>query len=465
MEISEPTKIVFYVSRIFGLAPYVIKRTSKGKIIDYKRNAFLIVYSLGLVFCLAGLTYKGIFFDVTSKKPIRMKTATSKVVTILDVSVVVSACICGTLSGIWGLQFVRELNQRLNEADEILSLYVRERNRGRQRRKGMLMLGLVSFIITGALSLDIWVWYRIADKIKNEYSDSSANVLGYFPFYCLYYILMMFHVLFAQAALGIGSRYRDLNIALCEMFPQCKFNSLPQLLLAGVLSYLLLHCLHLFTLILVNRVPHIDLSPISSINIETEKTLPIEITPRKGMANVLHGIQRKRNYSSKRIISDLAEIHASLSYGIVLVSKTFGIALLAVLGSCLLHLVATSYFLMVELVGDKDAVFAWIQALWLFIHIFRFLLTIEPCHITNVESNRTITIISSLRRSCKDPDMIESINMFWQQLVGSNFSFTACGLCTMDRRIITSYCGAIATYLVILIQFKEADDNSPKPPH
>ncbi|XP_052895587.1 gustatory receptor for sugar taste 43a [Anopheles moucheti] len=435
MEISESTKVVFYVSRIFGLAPYVVKRTSKGQIVDCKRNVLLVIYSVCLVFCLAGLTYKGIFFDVTSKKPIRMKTATSKVVTILDVSVVVSACICGTLSGIWGLHFVRELNRRLIEADEILSVYVKECNRSlRQRRKGILMLGLVCFIITGALSLDIWVWYRIADKIKKENSNSSANVLGYFPFYCLYYILMMFHVLFAQAALGIGNRYRHLNVALYEMFPE--------------------FC----------RTPHIEISSISSINLDPEKNVSIDIDIRKCVANVTHG-RYLQQVKYRKIIEDLAEIHASLSYCIVLVSKTFGIALLAVLGSCLLHLVATSYFLMVELVGDKDAVFAWIQALWLFIHIFRFLLTIEPCHITNVESNRTITIISNLRRACKDVELIDSINMFWQQLIASNFSFTACGLCTIDRRIITSYCGAIATYLVILIQFKEADDNSGKLPH
>ncbi|KFB43496.1 AGAP004727-PA-like protein [Anopheles sinensis] len=364
-----------------------------------------------------------------------MKTATSKVVTILDVSVVVSACICGALSGIWGLQFVRELNQRLVEADEMLSLYISGRNRSKRNHKGVLMLGLVSFIITGALSLDIWVWYRIADKIKNEYSDSSANVLGYFPFYCLYYILMMFHVLFAQAALGIGNRYRDLNVALYEAFPE------------------------------FNRMPHIEISPISSINLDPGRRVPVDIDCRKGVANVVHGLRKQRNYSPRRVIADLAEIHASLSYGVVLVSKTFGIALLTVLGSCLLHLVATSYFLMVELVGDKDAVFAWIQALWLFIHMFRFLLTIEPCHITNTECNRTLTIINSLRRACKDPEMVESINMFWQQLVGNNVSFTACGLCTIDRRIITSYCGAIATYLVILIQFKEADDNSVKTSH
>lgn len=52
MEISESTKVVFFVSRIFGLAPYVVKRTSKGQIVDYKRNLVLVIYGLGIVFCL-----------------------------------------------------------------------------------------------------------------------------------------------------------------------------------------------------------------------------------------------------------------------------------------------------------------------------------------------------------------------------------------------------------------------------
>ncbi|XP_049541254.1 gustatory receptor for sugar taste 43a [Anopheles darlingi] len=429
MEISEPTKVIFYMSRLFGLAPYVIKCTTKGQRVDFRRNVFFMVYSLFLVFCLAGLTYKGIFFDVTSKKPIRMKTATSKVVTILDVSVVVSACICGAISGLLGHRFVLELNQRLTEVDDTLALYRKNPISSKVKQKGILMLSLVSFIIIGALSLDIWVWYRIADKIKNEYSDSSTNVLGYIPFYCLYCILMMFHVQFAQAALGIASRYRQLNIILMDMISE------------------------------FDRTTQIENPPISIINRDARKIVSTDFTIETGVKNVLHGFPKQRKCSECRVITDLATIHASLSYAIVLVSKTFGITLLAVLGSCLLHLVATSYFLMVELVGDKDAVFAWIQALWLFIHIFRFLLTIEPCHITNVESQRTIIIVNSLRRSYKEPDVTESINIFWQQLVGTSFSFSACGLCTIDRHIITSYCGAIATYLVILIQFKEADDH------
>ncbi|XP_055532995.1 gustatory receptor for sugar taste 43a isoform X2 [Wyeomyia smithii] len=426
MEISESTKLVFFVSRIFGLAPYVVKRTSKGQMVDYKRNLFLVIYGLCVVFCLAGLTFKGIFFDINSKKPIRMKTATSKVVTTLDVSVVVSACICGVFCGIYGLPFVRELNQRLNEADDMLSMYISAGSHEKKKWKGLTMMALVGVTITGALALDIWVWYRIADKIKKENQDSGANVLGYCPFYALYYILMMFHILFAQSALGISNRFRRLNVALYHAFPE------------------------------FNKTPIIEITSVSSTNNASERL--DNITEQKlGLTTISHAITHPRP-SINNVIEDLAYIHASMSTGVMLVSNTFGVALLAVLGSCLLHLVATSYFLMVELVGDKDAVFSWIQALWLFIHTFRFLLTVEPCHITNVESRRTMTIVCNLMRTCKDSSAKDRLETFWRQLVGNNSTFTACGLCSIDRHIITSYCGAITTYLVILIQFKEADD-------
>uniref|UniRef100_A0A182UK77 Uncharacterized protein n=1 Tax=Anopheles melas TaxID=34690 RepID=A0A182UK77_9DIPT len=127
--------------------------------------------------------------------------------------------------------------------------------------------------------LDIWVWYRIADKIKKENSNSSANVLGYFPFYCLYYILMMFHVQFAQAALGIGNRFRHLNVALYEMFPECT-----TLTHADSSSFDRTH--HPLAIFSVGRTPRIE---ISSINLDSDKNDPIDVDLRKCVANVAHG--------------------------------------------------------------------------------------------------------------------------------------------------------------------------------
>lgn len=45
MEIQENNPIIFYSSRIFGLAPYLIKRNEKGKIREYKLSILLCGYS------------------------------------------------------------------------------------------------------------------------------------------------------------------------------------------------------------------------------------------------------------------------------------------------------------------------------------------------------------------------------------------------------------------------------------
>ena len=48
MEISDTNLSIFYVSRFFGLAPYLIKRNSKGKIVDFRSNVLLLIYSVCL---------------------------------------------------------------------------------------------------------------------------------------------------------------------------------------------------------------------------------------------------------------------------------------------------------------------------------------------------------------------------------------------------------------------------------
>ena len=38
---------------------------------------------------------------------------------------------------------------------------------------------------------------------------------------------------------------------------------------------------------------------------------------------------------------------------VLIYSSTFGLALLAILGACLLHLVATAYFFLLEILGER----------------------------------------------------------------------------------------------------------------
>lgn len=46
---------------------------------------------------------------------IRMRTATSKFVTVFDVCVVVGACLCGAITGIVGRKFIQKINSNLTK--------------------------------------------------------------------------------------------------------------------------------------------------------------------------------------------------------------------------------------------------------------------------------------------------------------------------------------------------------------
>lgn len=159
MEIQDSSLPGFYCSRILGLAPYLFRRNNKDRIDDIRRSTWLCAYSI--CFMIASgknaqtfnsykllislfffdisvtLTIRFIFVDSNSKTPIRwerlifinrpevkiiisiflirMRTATSKFVTVFDVCVVVGACLCGAVTGIAGRKFIQKINSNLTK--------------------------------------------------------------------------------------------------------------------------------------------------------------------------------------------------------------------------------------------------------------------------------------------------------------------------------------------------------------
>ncbi|TMW44044.1 hypothetical protein DOY81_010877 [Sarcophaga bullata] len=124
----------------------------------------------------------------------------------------------------------------------------------------------------------------------------------------------------------------------------------------------------------------------------------------------------------------------------------------------LLFTPATSYFLFIELLSKKDNGYVWLQVLWILFHSCRLLLVVEPCHriLMNLPEPY-INIICEIERIVHDPILSEEVKKFWQQLLVLDNGFSACGLCQVNRQLLTSLASAIATYLVILIQFQRSN--------
>lgn len=195
--------------------------------------------------------------------------------------------------------------------------------------------------------------------------------------------------------------------------------------------------------------------------------------------------------------------------------RAFGLTLLIMLASCLLHLVATSYFLFTELLGDTVFVFDRIHfcsalhywnfyptfpgyfccifatfmvlfsfvpfafnrwtmplcfdwgkylAFFIFPRIYRFLLSIW-LNCARKKAGKTIIIICEVLRNCRDSKVEHIVSKrfqfhaleiwygfistlyiirtklqrFWRQLLSDRtYYFSAFGMTTIDRQILTS---------------------------
>ncbi|XP_032572914.1 gustatory receptor for sugar taste 43a isoform X6 [Drosophila sechellia] len=423
MEISQPSIGIFYISKVLALAPYYTVRNSKGRV-EIGRSWLFTVYSATLTVVMVFLTYRGLLFDANSEIPVRMKSATSKVVTALDVSVVVMAIVSGVYCGLFSLNDTLELNDRLNKIDNTLNAYYNFR-RDRWRALGMAAISLVA--ISLLVGLDVGTWMRIAQDMNIAQSDTELNVHWYIPFYSLYFILTGLQVNFANTAYGLGRRYGRLNRMLSSSF-LAENNATSAINTQKV------------SIVSVNR-PAMPSALHASLTKLKGETLPSESAAKnKGL-----------------LLKSLADSHESLGKCVHLLSNSFGIAVLFILVSCLLHLVATAYFLFLELLSKRDNGYLWVQMLWICFHFLRLLMVVEPCHLATRESRKTIQIVCEIERKVHEPILAEAVKKFWQQLLVVETDFSACGLCRVNRTILTSFSSAIATYLVILIQFQRTN--------
>ncbi|KAH8347779.1 hypothetical protein KR084_001012 [Drosophila pseudotakahashii] len=469
MEISQPSIGIFYISKVLALAPYATVRNSKGQV-EIRRSWFFTVYSATLTVVMVFLTYRGLLFDANSEIPVRasfrMKSATSKVVTALDVSVVVMAIVSGVYCGLFSLNDTLELNARLNKIDNTLSAY---NNFRRDRWRALAMAAVSLVTISFLVGLDVGTWMRIAQDMNIAQSDTELNVHWYIPFYSLYFVLTGLQVNFANTAYGLGRRFRRLNRMLSCSFLGGKYslNSLVSLISCepfrtenNASSAIKPQKVSTVKNITVNRPPmpsalHASLTKLNS------EALPSDSPGDKARSLVLNVELLKLGYFPAKnkglLLKSLADSHESLGKCVHLLSNSFGVAVLFILVSCLLHLVATAYFLFLELLSKRDNGYLWVQMLWICFHFLRLLMVVEPCHLAARESRKTIQIVCEIERKVHEPILAEAVKKFWQQLLVVDADFSACGLCRVNRTILTSFSSAIATYLVILIQFQRTN--------
>ena len=84
------------------------------------------------------------------------------------------------------------------------------------------------------------------------------------------------------------------------------------------------------------------------------------------------------------------------------------------------------------------------------------------CHSANNNMAHTSTVLRKILLAFHaDPATMSELERFAHHVALRKFRFTAFGFLSLDLSLLVSTMGAVATYLVILMQFKMASNVSP----
>lgn len=102
-----------------------------------------------------------------------MRSSTSSFVTVLDGSILVCVSVFAIVSGIIGLNNVRELNRKLNEVDKDLELF---NDNSRDRKRGIVLLAVVFISMSGMSILDLFSKLKSTTNLKMWLEMSKRGI-------------------------------------------------------------------------------------------------------------------------------------------------------------------------------------------------------------------------------------------------------------------------------------------------
>ncbi|XP_031331871.1 gustatory receptor for sugar taste 43a-like [Photinus pyralis] len=296
----------------------------------------------------------------------------------------------------------------MNEVDSIIVIS----DAKRARRVSILRLCTVLTAATAILISDLAMWWTIGDQ-----SQGSDFLIGnYVPFYTSYYVILFLECQYWHLLYCIKRRLQLLNACL-------KINGVtPEDAIRGVIN-----------------------KPFSLFR-KTQKSEPkvISVIDALGRQKTIVDIFFIRNAgklqdkSVNDYIVKLTRVYLKLCDAADCVNNCCGLSILIILTSCLLHLVVTPYFLVLEILGRKNVLVATIQMVWIFTHLTRLVIIVEACYACTSEARKIRPSICKLLCYDFDEDTRKQLELFAAELNHRQIEFTACGLVRIDRALITS---------------------------
>jgi len=173
---------------------------------------------------------------------------------------------------------------------------------------------------------------------------------------------------------------------------------------------------------------------------------------------------------TQKDVLNFNSIHDTMLDAVLLVKSTYEVQILFSLLSTFVGTTIWSYFGLCFLYGyiraDNNGIsasnFVVCVMIWSFLHISKLFFITVPCHLANNNMAHTSTVLRKLLLAFHtDPATLSELERFSHHVALRKFKFKVFGFLSLDLSLLVSMMGAVATYLVILMQFKMATNVSP----
>nr|ARO70531.1 antennal gustatory receptor 4-2 [Dendrolimus punctatus] len=428
---------ILRISSFVGLAPLRFESRKSG--FNVSLSSPMCIYSIILITVLVTTTIFGLVSEINVgiKKAIRMSSRTSQVVSTCDVLVVVVLAGTGVYGAPRRMKKMLKLMEELASVDNSIGV-----NYSKITERKLCAVLLVILIFFTVLITDDFCFYVMQAKRLDRQWEVVINYIG---FYILWYIAMILELQFAFTALSVRARFQVVNDALA--ITAQRVSSFPMNKPKATLP------VNVYAI----RVAPVDSQMFANVSLfvesrSSEESPVILLKSVNGEPRLL--------VTPCEAIRRLAALYGTLCEVVNRVDESYGLPLVVLLLSTLLHLVVTPYFLIMEIILSTNRVhFLVLQFLWCATHLLRMFIIVEPCHYTVAESKRAEKLVCKLMTSVPSTGVLSArLKLFSRQLMLRSAAYTPLGMCTLDRPLVVAVIGAVTTYLVILIQFQKYDN-------
>ncbi|KAJ9599880.1 hypothetical protein L9F63_009827 [Diploptera punctata] len=425
-EIFKAARPLFYVWKLFGLAPYTLNISDKRRL----KTAVLIglFYQLFIgILIIAGLiisieSKQGGYYITKSKARI---TSSILYWTTYSLTSILSLI----FTGIYHKKIVNILKV-LSTTDDVFSPL----NKFYKNISKFIIIEvlIIYSVVLAIAAYHYWVWF-ITFK-------ADFHIIGIFLYSC---IVIAMEIQFTNITCLLYFRFKALNdqfkfkFSLTNTIEDCNSSQESKSIEDSKRNQLM--NLKVMSIKIKNNVLQ-----TSNVNFDEGGCFQDDNTDMFTLR-----VLRKQQHLLRDVADDFIGIYGILMIS-DMVSSFIGITV---------HLYTPLYFANNEITKmsytelSREHV-VYVNLCWFVLMFIKLICICTVCQITSAEASRTATLLRTmLLKNQVESSLTLETQIFLEQVVNRPMNFTAYGFFNIDYSFLCSFVGAVATYIIILVQF------------